>query len=252
MKTKILFLFSLMMLVVSVSAIAAQDFTADSVAGKIVIDGNLDDWAVNGKPKSAALDFGTEEQLVRQSGWVNPADSSGKIYLNWTQEYLVVAADITDDAPALCKDTTGIRIDSGDSIGLTFLMPDYTSLMIEMTPYPENGDWKQAILFRQGITWTKFDSTAVVRAKAKADGKGYFFEAAIPFKELVLNGQKVDPAAKSVPFTVILTDCDNGIARESVLQHNRTAANKLKSWFKQPNEFATLNFAGSGEGSVTW
>ncbi len=250
MKIKVLVLLSL--LVLSVAAMAAENHTADSVAGKIVIDGNLDDWAVNGKPKSVAVDFGTEEQLVRQSGWTDPADSSGKIYLNWTKEYLVVAADITDDVPALCKDTSGIRIDSGDSIGLTFLMPDYTSLMIEMTPYPENDDWKQAILFRQGITWTEFDSTAVVRAKAKTDGTGYYFEAAIPFKELVLNGQKVDPAAKSVPFTVILTDCDNGIERESVLQHNRTTANKLKSWFKQPNEFGTLNFAGAGEGSVTW
>ncbi len=67
MKIKVLVLLSL--LVLSVAAMAAENHTADSVAGKIVIDGNLDDWAVNGKPKSVALDFGTEEQLVRQSGW---------------------------------------------------------------------------------------------------------------------------------------------------------------------------------------
>ncbi len=253
MKSKVLVILSLLVLVLSVSVMAAPDYTADSVAGKLVIDGDLKDWAVNGNMKSAALNFGTEEQLVRQSGWTNSTDSSGKIYLNWTKDYLVVAADITDDVAALCKDTSGIKIDSGDSIGLTFLMPDTTTLMIELTPYPEKGAWDQAILFRQGTTWTKFNSTAVVRGKTKPDGKGYLLEAAIPFKELVLNGQKVDPAAaKSVPFTVILTDCDDGIARESVLQHNRTAENKLKSWFKQPNEFATLSFAGTGEGSVTW
>lgn len=253
MKSKFLFFLSLMVLILSVSVLAAQDYTADSVAGKIIIDGNLADWTVNNSIKSAVIHFGTEEQLVRQSGWTNSADSSGKIYLNWTKDYLVVAADVTDDTAALCKDATGIKIDSGDSIGITFLMPDTTTLMIELTPYPENGVWDQSILFRQGTTWTKFNSTTVVRAKVKADGKGYILEAAIPFRELVLNGQKVDPiAAKSVPFTVILTDCDNGVARESVLQNNRTAENKLKSWFKQPNEFATLNFAGVGEGSVSW
>lgn len=234
----------------SVASASWQPYVARTVGqgNTITIDGDLSDW--RGVP---GIRLGNDENQVVRGSWNGASDSSGTIYMQWTEEYLLLAADVTDDAGIL---STG-RIDNGDSVGITIDIfngsrPDLQPFLVEITPYPPDGDWDQSVYFRHATVWTVLNSNAIVRAKEKEDGKGYFLEAAIPFSDLSRDGKTLDPVTdRSVFFTLILTDSDDGISRKSVLQNTRTSWNPVSNWYQQPNEFTSLIFRGDGAGNVT-
>ena len=59
------------------------------------------------------------------------------------------------------------RIDNGDSVGITIDIfngsrPDLQPFLVEMTPYPPNGDWNQSVLFRYATVWQVLSSNTIV------------------------------------------------------------------------------------------
>jgi hypothetical protein len=233
----------------SVVSASWKPYAAQSVGnGKtITIDGDLSDWA--GTP---GIKLGNDEAQAVRGAWNGADDSSGTMYLKWNKEYLLLAADVTDDAGVLSPG----RIDNGDSVGITIDIfngsrPDLQPFLIEMTPYPPDGDWSKSVYFRHATVWTVLSSNAIVRAKKKDDDSGYYLEAAIPLSDLSRDGKTLEPVAdRSVFFCLILTDCDDGTSRKSVLQNTRTSWNPVSNWYKVPEEFTSLIFRGDGAGSV--
>lgn len=243
------FCFVLVFALGSVASAQWQPYIAQSVgAGRTVtLDGDLSEW--RGVP---GIRFGHDEAQVVRGTWDGPEDLSGTVYLQWTTDYLLVAADVTDDIGIL---STG-RIDNGDSVGITIDIfngsrPDRNPFLVEMTPYPPGGNWDEAVLFRYAIAWQRLTPNTIVRAKAKEDGSGYYLEAAIPFSDLSQDGKTLDPITdRSVFIAVILSDSDDGATRKSVLQNTRTSWNPVSNWYREPVEFTSLIFRGNGSGNV--
>lgn len=233
----------------SVASASWKPYVARSVgAGNtITIDGDLSDW--RGVP---GIRLGTDQAQVVRGSWSGASDLSGTVYLQWNSEYLLVAADVTDNVGVLSPG----RIDNGDSVGITIDIfngsrPDLQPFLVEMTPYPPNGDWNQSVLFRYATVWQVLSSNAIVRAQTRSDGSGYYLEAAIPFSDLTRDGKTLDPVAdRSVFISVILTDSDDGSSRKSVLQNTRTEWNPVSNWYREPEEFTSLIFRGNGAGDV--
>lgn len=239
--------------IVALSAMASaawQPYVARSVGegNTITIDGDLSDWhGISG------ITLGTDPAQVVRGTWDGPQDSSGTFYLQWTKDYLLLAADVTDDVGLLSPG----RIDNGDSVGLTIDIfngsrPDVHPFLVEVTPYPPGGNWDEAVLFRHAVTWQHIGSSnTIVRAQEKDSGNGYYLEAAIPFSDLTQEGKTLDPVAdRSVFFSLILTDSDGNSSRKSVLLNTRTEANPVADWFRVPVEFTSLIFRGDGSGQV--
>ncbi len=254
MRSRLAYLLLSLGLVFSVgSVVAGAEYTAASAGGKVVIDGNLSDWQANGKFVAPAIVLNAKEQAVRGDNvWSGPADSSAQVYVRWTKDYLLVAADVTDDVGIL-----GGRVDNGDSIGVDILAGGGTSILdflAELTPYPVNGDWNQAVLFRSwGGSFATLPTKTIVRATTKAGGKGYYLEAAIPWSDMKQGDRAVNAQSGSrIMFNIILTDADNASARESVLLNTRSASNLTAAWYNDAAQFMPLVLAGDGAGTVTW
>ena len=229
-------------------SVVASEYIALSVGQNetVTIDGDLSDWIVDGEFVVPAIVLNEKAQAVRgDSAWQGPEDSSGKVYFRWTKDYLLVAADVVDD-----KGTLGGRPDNGDSVGVTIIVDGIRNLITEMTPYPPDGDWSKAVLFREGGPWTSFPSNTIVRATEKADGQGYYLEAAIPWSDLTLQGNSVDPMQGSVLFNVIISDSDDGSSRKSVLLNTRSESNPVTAWVNNLDQFMPLVLTGDGAGSV--
>lgn len=252
MKNRVSVLVLSLVLVLSVASVASaswKPYIALSVGSSntITIDGDLSDWR-----NVPGIKLGHDESQVVRGFWNGPEDLSGTVYLQWTTDYLLLAADVTDDVGILSPG----RIDNGDSVGITIDLfngtrPDLNSLLLEMTPYPPNDDWNRATLFRLASVWRSLTSNAVVRAQTKTDGTGYYLEAAIPFTDLSQAGKTLNPLEdRSVFFNVILTDSDGGPDRKSVLQNTRTSWNPVSNWYTVPVEFTSLIFRGDGSGHV--
>jgi len=249
-----LFMLTLSMALILGLALSASaswgPYVAQSVGkgNTVTIDGDLSEW--RGAP---GIRLGTDQaQVVRGTEWKDAKDASATVYMRWNKDYLLLAADVTDDIGALSPG----RIDNGDSVGITIDIfngsrPDLHPFLIEMTPYPPNGDWSKAVYFRYATIWQVLSSNTVVRAQKKADGSGYYLEAAIPFSDLTRDGKTLDPVAdRSVFFALILTDCDDGSTRKTVLQNTRTSWNPVSNWYSKPEEFTSLIFRGDGSGEV--
>ena len=73
---------------------ARPGITAHKANG-IVIDGKLDDWNLD---SPAVVEDAT--QLIKDAHmWKGANDLSAKFYLSWDEEYLYIAADVTEDTP---------------------------------------------------------------------------------------------------------------------------------------------------------
>ena len=248
-KMSLLLLLCLSLVLMLGSVVIAAEYVAVS-GGKVVIDGNLSDWQTGGKFIVPAIVCNDKAQAVRgDTAWTDANDSSGLIYLRWTNDYLLLAADVTDDVGTLAS-----RPDNGDSIGIDITIGKNATVLIEMTPYPPNGDWNQAVLARDAGPMTTYSANIYVRAIAKADGKGYYLEAALPWSELKVGDVSFNPL-NSIPvtmFNVIVTDSDDGVARKSVLLNTRSASNPVTSWYRLLTQLIPIVFSGDGVGEVTW
>ncbi|MGI6083444.1 MAG: sugar-binding protein, partial [Limnochordia bacterium] len=208
MRHKVFILTLSMALIMSLGFAASASwgpYIAQSVGkgNTVTIDGDLSEWR-----GAAGIRLGTDQaQVVRGTDWKDAKDASATVYMRWTKDYLLLAADVTDDVGALSPG----RIDNGDSVGITIDIfngsrPDLQPFLIEMTPYPPNGDWSQAVYFRYASVWQVLSSTTIVRANKKADNSGYYLEAAIPLSDLTRDNKTLDPVAdRSVFFALILT-----------------------------------------------
>lgn len=79
----------------------------------IAVDGDLGDWS--GVPNSISLN--QPAQAVHGAGaWSGPSDLSGVVQLAWRQEYLFIAATVTDDVMAQGQRASGIW--QGDHVEL--------------------------------------------------------------------------------------------------------------------------------------
>ncbi|MBR5345037.1 MAG: hypothetical protein IK127_04355 [Clostridia bacterium] len=87
-----------LMMVLPVMA-GADEYARPSItahkANGIAIDGDLSDWNLD----SPAV-VNTAEQIIRDANmWNGPSDSSAIFYLSWDDEYLYIAADVTENDP---------------------------------------------------------------------------------------------------------------------------------------------------------
>ncbi len=144
-------------------------------AADIVIDGNLDDWNLEG----AAAVVNTPEQIIRDGNmWQGPDDCSVTFYLSWDEENLYIAADVTEDSPLGAIEM--LPIDGEDNLKL-YISTDPTADP-DRTKYGTN-DFLVYFIMDEGY-W----DTAIDRSMVEKDLRQRFVSKGMDGGESVLEG----------------------------------------------------------------
>lgn len=153
-------------------ASGGSQFTIPQAADAPTIDGDDADW-----PDSVpTLDANTARQFLRGAGvWDGPEVDSFSVKLQWDAENLYLYASVID--PVHEQNSTVSSVWQGDTLWLYFTnTPDARTLSAKFTlaetpSGPQIWDWLKTEFARGGtLAWTPM-----------ADGRGYRYEAAIPW-----------------------------------------------------------------------
>jgi len=192
-------LLALMMISIPVLSLAERPTMTAYKANGVVIDGKLDEWNLE---SPAVVD--APEQIIRDGNmWQGPDDCSVKFYLAWDEEYLYIAADVTEDSPLGAIEM--LPIDGEDNLKLyistdpaadpertTYGTNDFLIYFVMDQPY-----WDTAV-DRSGITGGKdvhqrFTSLGMDGGESVLDGyecavemttTGFIWEAKIAWADL--------------------------------------------------------------------
>lgn len=215
----------------------AQLATAFRLTTPIKVDGDLGDWPKAAMPilidKQSQLTPGADST----DNWSGPSDLSGKIYVAYDDQYLYLAADVTDDV--VIQEFEGIYLYQGDSVEL-YLDTDLSDA--GSGTYSED-DWQLAftpgtqaakpdrVLFQQ-VSGREVNGVVVA---AKKTAKGYMLEVAIPLSELKLTPK----AGLEIGFDTAINDVDT--AGVSTTENQIILGGSADGW-QNPDEFARLRF----------
>jgi len=185
------------------------------------IDGDLGEWG--NVPN--ALDLNTKEQVVWGEGkWTSPNDLRAIVWLAWRNEYLFLAADVTDDK--FQQTQRGTSLWKGDHIELFIdATPDTDSerkpfgkgqFQFGFSPgnFQHTGDKlldlpPEAVIFRP----TEMKTDGILTAATRTES-GYALEAAIPWSLLGVEGALA--TALGIEVGVSDTDGDESV-QESMM-----------------------------------
>ena len=175
-------------------------YTAVQTYAKIQIDGDLEEWKGVEPIVMDDKSYGVDQ-------WSGPEDLSARAYLVWDADYLYFACDVTDDVLYVPPNV----IWSGDAIQMTFdplnddmkggQGPDDHDLAIGLSQ-KGSGIARYRVPQRKGLGMMEAIDVAVQK---KPDGRGYFYEMAVPWEELY----PLSPVAQVVcGFSFAVSDND--------------------------------------------
>ena len=201
----------LAILMLTVPALAEENERPGIVAHKadgIVIDGNLDDWNLEG----AAAVVNDASQLIKDAHlWKGVDDLSVTFYLAWDEANLYFAADVTEDTPLGAIEM--LPIDGEDNIILHISTDPAADP--ERTEYGTNdfmiyflmdeGDWSTAVdrsmLAKDVLKSVRYKSLGIDGGENVLPGyecaiskttSGFVWEAVIPWTALSMENEKQD------------------------------------------------------------
>lgn len=166
----------------------------------IVIDGSADDWGKRGFKVDALVDF--ENASVRPA-----ADHDLRFRLGWSEQGLLVCAEVSDDVPVEA-DADG-EIWSKDAIELFMAAkygePGILQVMVAPGMDANHPQLRHVILNRRNRELLK--NPVSVQLARKATSHGYVLEALLPWSNLGLT----PTIGGEVPFQISLTDADGSV-----------------------------------------
>jgi hypothetical protein len=218
------------------------------------IDGQLDDWSA--VPGATAITR-REQAVYGAPAWRSPQDLSGKVWLAWRDDFLYLAADVTDDR--LVQRGRGQALWKGDHVELYLdLAPDrdaqrntfgagqvhlgFSPGSLEKTGDPLADAPPEATVFAPEGTQAKG-----VQVAAQKTITGYTLEAAIPWPLLArLAGMPFRPVAgAALNYEIGLSDCDGPEPAQEKLMTVLAAP-----WRHARNRLVSAALAGAdGKGS---
>ena len=233
-----------------VAALLSLPSSAEEVRGiplkpdpPISVDGDLGEWA--GMPNAMAVD--RAEQVVWGRGtWTSVEDLSGTVRLAWRQEYLFVAAEVTDDA--LRQSERGFNLWKGDHVEL------YVDAAPDLDPGRDTFGEGQ---FHFGFSPGNFKNTgdplidcapeavcfapkgvasAGVLVAAKQTGDGWVLEAAVPWPVFGIEPEK----GLFLRVEAGLSDTDGDSAQQETLMTTSDAA-----WVRKRSRYPMASLAAA-------
>lgn len=228
-KLKTMFVFFLLILLTSVAL--AKPLIAVRAPKTMKIDGKLTEWE-NAKKNVIKIDSAEYIVAGDASEYKGSKDISGNFYVMYDDEYLYVAAEITDDK--LFVDFTGAYLFQSDGIqifvsfdGYGTGRKNYTALDFQFGfapgvdgKLPEHNIWNNSFKF----TDLQYDSSLT--------SDGYILEIAIPAYELDVFLDK----GMAIGFDVGITDTDY----EKVAQQNYLMLSKFGDGWANVSRFLEL------------
>ncbi|HUP27944.1 MAG TPA: protein kinase [Chloroflexia bacterium] len=164
------------------------DISVPKALVPLVIDGDLSDWA-GAKPGPFPASFLTYT-ATKSIQYGGPDDLSAQFYFAWDNDNLFIGADVTDDVHVQLASTRGYQLYKGDDIEVWFdtdLPGDFAASAANKDDFQlglSPGDFGQ--LGPEAVFWnpdrsTERNNLIRVASQRKADQKGYFLEAAVPW-----------------------------------------------------------------------
>lgn len=155
-------------------------------------------------------------QVVNIIGYGGIRDLSAKAYIMWDEEYLYVAADVTDNV--FHQEYTGVDIWRGDSLQIalfaTELAADYRGQQFEIgVAYVNN---KTQVYRYSGID-NKTGTLDTVEAVVKRMGTKTVYEMKIPWTE-IFDGLVEVKENKTMKFSILINDND-GTGRRGWMEY---------------------------------
>ncbi len=187
------------------------------------LDGRLDDWqdvrwisfAPDAPHVSGRLAHDSPGEEAHSAG--TAADLSGRFALQWGDEWLYLAALVTDNGRDVeggqpwqwyCRDGVALFLDiPRDGDGPTWFVGDHAFAFSADPAYPPEGRW-----WRHGDLQGHQEEPAPTRLAVEQRPGGYALEAAIPLSLLTRFTPSFCPpfAGRTVGFMLLITDPDNG------------------------------------------
>ncbi len=195
-------------LCLSVLPIAAQNSPPISPTWQVprlsappTIDGNLEEWE-----SLPAMRLGTDPVQAKYFPlWGGPLDLSAKAWLAWDENNLYFAAEVTDNV--LQQDHVPDRMWQNDSVQIAL-----DPLLDKVEGSPDDREFGWALLgeamvpfcWRGTVQDLRLDFIAQVAKKP--DGRGWIYEAEVPWSEMNLKPQ----AGQQMGFSWMVNDSDGG------------------------------------------
>lgn len=209
----------------SLSRAGAAMWTAGRPPGRVILDGQLDDW-VSQSIDVAHVAFG-------QSYWDGPADLSASAFLAFDAANLYVAVRVTDDF--FSQPSLGADLHLGDSVEVqldTDLAGDFSQGVYS------DDDWQIGLSpgdfagqAAEAFVWRPKASATGIRVASRKIESGYIVEAAIPWQLLGLD------AAQTSRIGIAVNVSDNDYPGPA--QVTMVSSVPSRSW-DDPRTFGTL------------
>lgn len=204
--------------------------TAARRIGPVTLNGVLDEWP-NPLPGVA------EQATFRSENWTGVGDLSARYAMNWDDNFLYLAVQVTDDAHVQTQ--RGETMFRGDSVEIlldTDLAGDFASEELSADDFQIgfslgalNGDLPEAWLW---FPTNREGAPTSVSVAAQSTAAGYNLEAAIPWSVLGIR-----PAANArFGFTLSVSDNDSPDTAEQQTMVSSVATRRLTD----PTSWGTL------------
>jgi len=205
-------------------------FTAARRTGPVTLNGALDEWP---NPLPGVV----EQATFRSENWTGVSDLSARYAVNWDDNFLYLAVQVTDDAHVQTQ--RGETLFRGDSVEIlldTDLAGDFASaelstddFQIGFSPGALNGDLPEAWLW---FPTSREGAPTSVSVAAQSTTLGYNLEAAIPWSVF---GIRPNINAR-FGFTLSISDNDSTGAAEQQTMVSSVATRRLTD----PTSWGTL------------
>lgn len=189
------------------------------------VDGDLEEWGgarwLDLAPGDSLVGgrLGDDGPVEGQGVAGTAADLSGRLALQWDEQWLYLAAQVRDNVHDVdsgdrerwfCRDGVALFLDvPRDGDGPTWFVGDHAFAFTADAALPPEGRW-----WRHGDQRGRQEGLAPpqTRLALKLEGAGYTLEAAIPMAALSLFTPAFHPpfAGRTLGFMLLLTDPDGG------------------------------------------
>ncbi|MDI6731880.1 MAG: sugar-binding protein [Candidatus Margulisbacteria bacterium] len=190
----------------------------------IKIDGNLSGWN-----KTAPLTMKDARFFREGTTWSGPADLSGVIYVNWDENFLYIAADVTDKIP-LVNSKERSDIWNGDAIEMVLGLDGGADYQIGFGTGDGKGNPPTIWNWQRRRTPEGSEIKVI-----KKDAKGYLLEAKLPWA--FFRGKFTPTKGAKIGFDIAIDDADYTGERERQFIWNGDYY-----FYRDPSVWGTLEF----------
>lgn len=209
----------------------------------ITIDGSLSDW-----PQHPPIRLDKKEQLVSQwRPWGGPEDASARVYTAWDDEFLYIAAEVTDDD--LSGPVEGFEMYKNDGVEV-YVDAKFQEDRLEQRYSADDNQFGffyeagKPVVFRwsHGGTYWPEGRVALNQQPTSKETVGggtvpsYILEGAVPLKTLQLE----PGSGKIIGFGAALSDDDDPRTIHPFGQEVQLNWSTLKQSFRNPRRFGQL------------